>query len=210
MNKEASSDTLNGGAGKATEKNPRQKGKPTPKRKDAEKRNERPLVVSKKVARQQRRAKRDAIYAKQQAALDGTGDPRYLPVTDQGPVRRYIRDYLDSRFLPGQLFMPAVLVFLIISWFFIKSTAAAQILMASMWGVFIYLFLEAAVATTVINRKLMAVTDRDKRVKKGNGRYVLMRAAMPKRLRRPKRAKNFGDYPDISQYEREIRQWMLG
>ena len=47
--------------------------------------------------------------------MDGKGDERYLPYNDQGPVRRYIRDFVDSRFAIGELFMPIVLAFLILS-----------------------------------------------------------------------------------------------
>ena len=35
--------------------------------------------------------------AKQREAL-ANGDERYLPARDKGPVRRFVRDYVDSRF----------------------------------------------------------------------------------------------------------------
>ena len=42
-----------------------------------------------------------------------TGDDRYLPARDQGPVRKFIRDYVDSRFWILELMLPAMIVFLV-------------------------------------------------------------------------------------------------
>ena len=43
-----------------------------------------------------------------------TGDERYLPARDKGPVRRFIRDYVDSRFSFIELLIPLMLVVLIL------------------------------------------------------------------------------------------------
>ena len=42
-----------------------------------------------------------------------TGDDRYLPARDQGPVRRFIRDYVDSRFWVLELMLPVMVVLLL-------------------------------------------------------------------------------------------------
>ena len=39
-----------------------------------------------------------------------TGDERYLPARDKGPVRRFIRDYVDSRFSFIELMIPLLMV----------------------------------------------------------------------------------------------------
>jgi len=45
-----------------------------------------------------------------------SGDDRYLPARDKGPVRRFIRDYVDSRFSFIELLIPLMLVVLILGW----------------------------------------------------------------------------------------------
>ena len=45
-----------------------------------------------------------------------TGDDRYLPARDKGPVRRFIRDFVDSRFSFIELLIPLMLVVLILGW----------------------------------------------------------------------------------------------
>lgn len=185
------------------------KGRPTPKRKDAEARNRRPLVVDKKEARKRRREQRDEVYKKQREALDGTGDERYLPLNDQGPLRRYIRDFVDARFAIGELFMPIVLAFLILSIAFSRNQQLNSILLFTMWGLLLLALIEAIVTTIIINRSLLKITDGDKRVKKGNGRYILMRLASPRRMRRPRPSGPRGPRPDISEYASDIRAYML-
>lgn len=184
------------------------KGRPTPKRKDAQARNRRPLVVDKKEARKRRREQRDEVYKKQREALDGKGDERYLPVNDQGPIRRYIRDFVDARFAIGELFMPIVLAFLILSIMFSRNQRLNSFLLFTMWGLLLLALIEAIITTIIINRSLMQVTEGDKRVKKGNGRYILMRLASPRRMRRPRPSGSRGPRPDISEYARDIRAYM--
>ena len=73
------------------------KGRPTPKRKEAQARNLRPLApkdrqASAKAAKQRIRAKEDAEYEAMQ-----NGDIRHMPKSEQLPWRVYIRDYVDAR-----------------------------------------------------------------------------------------------------------------
>ena len=41
-----------------------------------------------------------------------TGDERHLPLRDKGPVRRFIRDYVDARFSIGEILLPALVLIL--------------------------------------------------------------------------------------------------
>ena len=86
------------------------KGRPTPTRKEAEAANKRPLVVddrrsAAKRDRSQVKAQRDLEY---QAML--SGDDRHMPARDRGPVKRFARDYVDSRLNIGSYFLPVALV----------------------------------------------------------------------------------------------------
>ena len=45
-----------------------------------------------------------------------TGDDRYLPARDRGPVRRFIRDFVDSRFSFIELMVPLLIVSMILGY----------------------------------------------------------------------------------------------
>lgn len=185
------------------------KGRPTPKRKEAQKRNERPLVVNKKEARRRQRAKRDEFYRKQQEAMLGKGDERYLPVQDQGPLKRYVRDYLDSRFCIAEIFMPIVIAFMIISLMFRSNAQVNNYMLLAMWALFLVGFLDASLTTYLINRKTVALFAGNKSIKRGIGRYVVMRAMVPRPLRRPKPLVSLGKRPDLADYASDIRRYYL-
>jgi Protein of unknown function (DUF3043) len=104
------------------------KGRPTPKRNEA-RRNARkgpiapaPMTASEararrkslsgpKLSREERRAERAASRARMTDRRDRmmAGDEAYLMARDQGPIRRYVRDVVDSRRNVLGLFMPATL-----------------------------------------------------------------------------------------------------
>jgi hypothetical protein len=93
------------------------KGRPTPSRKEAEAaRKARAKVprTRKEIAAAQR-ASRDETSAQRRQAMR-SGDDRYLPARDRGPVRRFIRDYVDSKFSFIELLLPLMVVVLILSW----------------------------------------------------------------------------------------------
>lgn len=94
---------------------PGAKNRPTPKRSAAEAANKRPLVpLDRKAAAQaDRAARREALNATRQAQL--TGDESRMPARDKGPVRRYIRDYVDARFSLGEVVLPAMLISLLLT-----------------------------------------------------------------------------------------------
>ncbi|BDR52802.1 hypothetical protein KIM372_07090 [Bombiscardovia nodaiensis] len=93
------------------------KGRPTPKRKEAEQKNLRPLVpkdrkASRKAAKARMRAKEDAQYEAMR-----TGDITHMPKAERLPWRVYIRDYVDARFGISELTMPIILVFFVATMF---------------------------------------------------------------------------------------------
>ena len=45
-----------------------------------------------------------------------TGDERYLPSRDRGPVRRFIRDFVDSRFSFIELMVPLLVVSMVLGY----------------------------------------------------------------------------------------------
>ncbi|PID53530.1 MAG: hypothetical protein CSA58_07050 [Micrococcales bacterium] len=89
------------------------KNRPTPKRREAEAANRRPIVVNdRKAAQRTQRDKNRQLRNKQRQAVN-TGDEAHLPPQHAGPVRRTVRDIVDSRFNIGELYLPVVLLLLV-------------------------------------------------------------------------------------------------
>lgn len=83
------------------------KGRPTPTRKEAE--AARKAAAKKPVTRKDQAAARSTSSARMREAMK-TGDERYLPARDKGPVKRFVRDYVDSKFTIAELVIPVLLV----------------------------------------------------------------------------------------------------
>ena len=93
------------------------KGRPTPTRKEAEAaaraRAKVPRTRKEQMAAQ--RAARGETSQKMRQAMK-TGDERYLPARDRGPVRRFLRDYVDARFSFIELMVPLLIVSMVLSY----------------------------------------------------------------------------------------------
>ncbi|MER7245365.1 DUF3043 domain-containing protein [Kribbella sp. NPDC000426] len=87
------------------------KGRPTPSRRDAEAARKAAFKKprNRKEASAIRREKVRTERGKMQAAMQ-TGDDRYLPAADKGPVRRFARDYVDARYSVMEFALPILLV----------------------------------------------------------------------------------------------------
>ncbi|MEO6605623.1 MAG: DUF3043 domain-containing protein [Aeromicrobium sp.] len=95
------------------------KGRATPSRKDAEAARKARLKapVSRKDQAKRERAARDELRLKQRDALK-TGDERYLPARERGPVRHFARDFVDRRRNVGELLIPFLFVVLVLLFVF--------------------------------------------------------------------------------------------
>lgn len=95
------------------QKGPGAKGRPTPSRKEAEAaaRERARQGMDKKAAQKVLRERRVENQAKVRQAMR-TGEERYLPARDRGPVKRFIRDFVDSRISIAELLLPLLLVIL--------------------------------------------------------------------------------------------------
>lgn len=94
------------------------KGHPTPSRKEAEaarKKALKPATSRKDQARRQRDARR-GIRQRQQEALR-TGEEKFLPMRDRGPVKRFSRDYIDRRRLVAEYLLPILLLTFVMTMF---------------------------------------------------------------------------------------------
>jgi Protein of unknown function (DUF3043) len=104
-------------ASEATITKPGGKGRPTPTRREAEAaaraRAKTPRTRKERVAAG--RADRAENSAKMRQALK-TGDDRHLPARDKGPVRRFIRDLVDSRLSFMELMLPILLLSMVLGY----------------------------------------------------------------------------------------------
>jgi hypothetical protein len=98
--------------------NPARKGHPTPSRKEAEAARKKALKppVNRKEQLKRDREARQRIRTRQQDALR-TGDERFLPLRDRGPVKRFARDYVDRRRLVAEYLLPILLLTFVLTMF---------------------------------------------------------------------------------------------
>ena len=91
------------------------KGRPTPKRSEAERRRRQPFnaPADRKAAAQQSRDRDRTSRARRSEAYK-RGENWALPRKDQGPVRALARDYVDSRRSISEYYMFAVLALLLV------------------------------------------------------------------------------------------------
>jgi hypothetical protein len=94
------------------------KENPTPSRKEAEaarKKALKPPMTRKEQVQRDREARR-RIRQRQQEALR-TGDDKFLPLRDRGPLKRFARDYVDRRRLVAEYLLPVLLFTFILTMF---------------------------------------------------------------------------------------------
>lgn len=161
---------------------PAKKG-PTPRRRDAEAANFRPLVPEdRKEAKRQSRAK---MQVEQQKAREGMarGDDRYLRPNERGPQKRYLRDFIDARITLGEWLLP--LMFLVIFATFIPQTNAAVWAMMFIWVYLALCVAEGLLYGVMIRRKVREVVGDDK-TEKGFLFQAMGRSMQIRMLRMPK------------------------
>ena len=171
------------------------KGHPTPKRKQAEAANKRPLVPddrkgAAKAARVAARAQRDKEFAALQ-----TGDERYLPSKDRGPVRRYIRDHIDARRNLGEYFLPIAMVLLVLQLTLAQVNASLAILALLLLYVFVIaMTVDVVFMWRSLKKKLVAKFGADA-IPRGTTMYGVLRVFQLRRSRLPKAQVKHGEYP---------------
>ena len=96
------------------------KGRPTPKRRDATGARRGPMPPPPRTQREA--SKRNAVTKEERKVLaaerrrgQASGDPRHMLPKDKGPVRKLIRDEVDSHRHVLGLFMPIVVVLLVVT-----------------------------------------------------------------------------------------------
>ncbi|VDG76652.1 Protein of uncharacterised function (DUF3043) [Actinobaculum suis] len=178
------------------------KGRPTPKRKDVERRNRRPIISEKstltreekKILKAEQRARSNEIYERQQKAMR-EGDEKNMPELHRGPIRRFARDCIDSRRHFATLVLP-LLAIIFIGIFVLRANPV--VMQYFVWGtyglLFVMLFdgwLAAYRARTLVAHKYGADKVPDRTISQ-----MWVRTFYPRRWRMPRTQCAIGEYPE--------------
>jgi hypothetical protein len=157
------------------------KGKATPKRREAQARR-RTTVIGQTAGGRGGRQGRESReqYALRREALK-RGDESALPARDRGPVRRYVRDYVDSRRSVASLFMPVGLPVILLSYTGIPILQLAGIV--ALWAFVVGITADAVIMSRRIRREVTARFPGEST--KGLGFYAITRAMQFRRIRVP-------------------------
>ncbi|WP_432036766.1 DUF3043 domain-containing protein [Streptomyces sp. HD1123-B1] len=168
------------------------KGRPTPKRSDSQSQRRslaKTPATRKDAAKRQREARRSDL-ARQREAL-ASGDERYLPARDKGPVRRFARDFVDSRFVVAEFFLPLAVVILVLS--MIRAGAMQSYVLLLWMVVIVMIVINSFIIAFQLKRRLrQRFPDENLR---GAVPYALMRTLQMRRLRLPKPQVKRGEKP---------------
>ena len=170
------------------------KGRPTPSRKEAEAARKQSLKLPKdpKAARRAARERDREARAQQRAALMA-GDERALPARDQGPVKRYVRDFVDSRFTIAEYFIFVALVVLVAG--FIPNPVV-QLAVSITWMALIALVAFDEIFLLVRLNSALRKRFPDKAERKGALWYAGLRTLQLRRFRLPPPRVRRGETPE--------------
>ena len=159
------------------------KGRPTPKRSDAQKRRGGPVApppTNRREAAKQQRTKQ----AEDRGHLrKGSADDSRMLARDQGPVRRHVRDFVDGRRGLAFLLLP-VAAFLVVA-----QILSDPVLVAVAVGIWFATLLGVAADLLLMGIRLRksVVANFPNEAKVGSHvRYGLLRSTVFRRLRMPK------------------------
>lgn len=159
------------------------KGRPTRTRKEAEAARRRPLVIDdRKEAKRRERERQLKARADEQKGLI-QGDERLMPERDRGPVKRFVRNYVDSRRSVGEYTM--ILVFIPVLLTFVPDLrvqqASVYLLWALMGATIVDTYGMAKKLRRILKEKFGPEVFEEKPL-----RYAVMRTLQVRRLRLPK------------------------
>jgi hypothetical protein len=158
------------------------KGRPTPKRKEAEsKRKVSSLapIVTKDQKRASKAQARENRIAQRAAYL--RGEESALPARDRGPARRFVRNYVDSRRSTGEYFLPTIFVVLVLT--LIRNPVIQLGAIAIMYAMLFVAIIDGILLSRKIRKAVQAQFPGTET--KGLGMYAWLRSTQMRRLRAP-------------------------
>lgn len=176
------------------------KGRPTPKRRDAEGKRRGPAPPPPKTQREAQRLARKNRGSRAERRSDAAdrrrrmmaGDERVLMPRDRGPVKAYVRDVVDSRPHMAGLFMP--LAGLVILSLVLQSQPIVQSYVSMFClALMVAMALEGVLLGRRVTQLARARFPKEAISPLGLGWYAFSRASQIRKLRVPKPRVNRGD-----------------
>ena len=184
------------------------KGRPTPKRSESSRRRgpvrpapqtaaearKRRKEMRKKLTREERKAERVQRRARTAENRERmmAGEEAYLLPRDQGPVRRFVRDVVDSRRNLLGLFMPAGLglVFVMLA---LPTPPVQRLLSPAMLVLLVIMVIDGVLLGRRVNRRVDEKFPGNTESGWKLGLYAASRASQLRRMRAPRPRVNRGD-----------------
>lgn len=166
------------------------KGRPTPKRKEAEAARKISTLAPASTKAEKQRAKEAAKASRiAQRAAFLRGDESALPLRDKGPVKKFVRNYVDARRSIGEYFLPVIFIVLFLT---LIPNAIFQIgSIVIMYSVLLISVIDGFLLTRKIKSQ---VTEKFPGAQlKGLGMYGWLRSTQMRRMRTPKPSIKPGD-----------------
>jgi hypothetical protein len=124
-----------------------------------------------------------------------TGEERYLPSRDKGPVRRWTRDWIDARTSIGEFFLIAAVAMVVGVFGLSRYPMASAVMILVMYAVTLSFAIDASIRGVrlrrALNRKFGA-----ENVPRGSVWYGVSRSIQMRRTRLPKPQVSRGQHPE--------------
>jgi hypothetical protein len=158
------------------------KGRPTRKRKEAQVKPGASLTPA--LSKEQKKAQRAELKVKRMAQRDAfmRGEESALPARDRGPVRRFVRNCVDSRLNIGEYFLPIIFLVLLLSMTRNQMVALFSILM--MYVILLIAVIDGLLLGRRVKRKVAAKFPNEST--KGLALYAFLRSTQMRRMRAPR------------------------
>jgi hypothetical protein len=168
------------------------KGRPTPPRKEAQAaaRERARAATDKKAAQKVLREKRAESNRRMREGMK-TGEEKFLPARDQGPVRRYVRDWVDSRISVAEFLLPLLILIMILQ---SSGSSALRTFSSQLWLASILLLVVDTLWFRFRLRRDLKAKFPDESLK-GTTFYALVRMLQLRFMRLPKSKVKIGQKP---------------
>lgn len=169
------------------------KGRPTPTRKEAEAaaKARAKAATDSKAARKLQREKRMAAQNKMREGMK-SGDERYLPARDKGPVKKFIRNWVDARISFAELLLPILLLLMVL----IYSDSRQLVDLGNrLWTTTILITIVDSLWMNFRLKRAVRAQFPDLETMRGVTSYAFLRVLQPRFMRLPKPQVKIGGAP---------------